>query len=200
MATKAIIVKKGLALLNSPRLILHIALYLVGVGGGNLRLDIAVAAKHHGFSGCRLMELIYLLTFDRTFRNVFYYRIGTWKLLCSWLIPCHNSFVIGKNTIIEGAFLGIHPIGTTINAKYIGSGFVCRNNTVIGVGRGGLTTIGNNVDVGTNSVIIGGIHIGDNVRIGVGSVVVKSIPDNCTVVGNPAHIIKKDGLRIDKDF
>lgn len=31
--------------------------------------------------------------------------------------------------------------------------------------------------------------IGNNVTVGAGSVVVKSIPDNATAVGNPAHVI-----------
>ncbi len=56
--------------------------------------------------------------------------------------------------------------------------------------------IGNNVDIGANVVIIGDIEIGDNVIIGAGSVVVKSIPADCTVVGNPARIReRKETLR-----
>ncbi|CAM4143546.1 serine acetyltransferase [Zobellia nedashkovskayae] len=51
--------------------------------------------------------------------------------------------------------------------------------------------IGNNVDIGSNVCIIGGLHIGDNVKIGSGSVVVRDVPNNCTVVGNPAREIHK---------
>ncbi len=53
----------------------------------------------------------------------------------------------------------------------------------------------NNVFCGPNVVVIGDIVIGNNVVIGPGAVVTKSVPDNCVVVGNPAYIIKQDGIR-----
>lgn len=51
--------------------------------------------------------------------------------------------------------------------------------------------IGNNVEIGANSVIIGDISIGDNVVIGAGSVVTKSIPANSVACGNPAKIMER---------
>ena len=50
--------------------------------------------------------------------------------------------------------------------------------------------IGNNVFVGTNSVILGGVTIGDNVIIGANSVVNKDIPSDCVAVGSPCRPIK----------
>jgi len=32
--------------------------------------------------------------------------------------------------------------------------------------------------------------VGKNVRVGAGAVVVKDVPDNVTMVGNPAHELK----------
>ncbi|SHL40368.1 transferase hexapeptide (six repeat-containing protein) [Chryseobacterium carnipullorum] len=52
-------------------------------------------------------------------------------------------------------------------------------------------TIGNNVFVGTNSVILPGVKIGDNVVIGAGSIVAKDIPSNSIAVGNPCRVIKQ---------
>lgn len=46
--------------------------------------------------------------------------------------------------------------------------------------------------------VFGDITIGDNVTIGPMAVIVKNVPANCTVVGNPARIIRKDGERIDE--
>lgn len=49
-----------------------------------------------------------------------------------------------------------------------------------------------------NSVIIGNIIIGNNVVIGAGSVVTKSVPDNCVVVGNPAYILRGNGIIVNR--
>lgn len=48
--------------------------------------------------------------------------------------------------------------------------------------------------------MIGDITIGNNVVIGAGSVVTKSVPDNCTVVGNPARIIRRDGIKVNESL
>ena len=50
-------------------------------------------------------------------------------------------------------------------------------------------TIGNNVFVGMNAVILSGTTIGDNVIVGAGSIVSGVIPSNVVVAGNPARVI-----------
>src|SRR3989344_7560930 len=50
------------------------------------------------------------------------------------------------------------------------------------------TNIKNNVSIGSNATILGGITIGENAIIGAGAVVTKDIPSNVIVVGNPAKI------------
>lgn len=50
--------------------------------------------------------------------------------------------------------------------------------------------IGNNVFIGSNSVVLPGVQIGNNVVIGAGSIVVKDIPPNSIAVGNPCKAIK----------
>ena len=57
------------------------------------------------------------------------------------------------------------------------------------LGSSGKVTIGNNVFIGMNSLILKGVKIGNNVIIGAGSIVTRDIPDNCVAVGNPAKII-----------
>lgn len=51
-------------------------------------------------------------------------------------------------------------------------------------------SIGNDVWIGGNVTIIGGVHIGNNVIVGAGAVVVNDVPDNCVVGGVPAKVIK----------
>ncbi|MFX1364568.1 MAG: serine O-acetyltransferase [Promethearchaeota archaeon] len=59
-------------------------------------------------------------------------------------------------------------------------------------------TLGNNIVVGTGAKILGPITIGDNVKIGANSVVVKDIPPNSVVVGVPGRIISRNGEKIKK--
>jgi len=55
----------------------------------------------------------------------------------------------------------------------------------------GDVTIGENTFVGANSVIKQGVVIGNNVTIGAGSVILQNVPDDVTIVGNPARIISR---------
>jgi len=57
-------------------------------------------------------------------------------------------------------------------------------------------TIGDNVVISAGAKVLGSIKIGNNVKIGAGSVVLKDVPDNCTVVGVPGRVVKRDGRRV----
>ncbi|MFV0440421.1 MAG: sugar O-acetyltransferase [Lachnospirales bacterium] len=52
-------------------------------------------------------------------------------------------------------------------------------------------TIGDNVWLGGNVVILPDVTIGDNVVVGAGSVVSKDIPSNVIAVGNPCKVIRE---------
>ena len=82
-------------------------------------------------------------------------------------------------------------IGIVISADAkIGEDVTIMQNVTIGMGKA--PVIGDNVFIGANACIIGGIKIGNNVRIGAGAVVVKDVPDNTTVVGQPCRYIEKN--------
>jgi acetyltransferase-like isoleucine patch superfamily enzyme len=51
-------------------------------------------------------------------------------------------------------------------------------------------TIGNNVFIGLNAIILPGVSIGDNCVIGAGSVVTRDVPSNSVTAGVPARVVK----------
>jgi carbonic anhydrase/acetyltransferase-like protein (isoleucine patch superfamily) len=53
----------------------------------------------------------------------------------------------------------------------------------------GKVSIGDNVFIGVNAVILKGVRIGENTIIGAGSVVTHDIPANCVAAGNPCKVI-----------
>lgn len=53
----------------------------------------------------------------------------------------------------------------------------------------GRVTIGNNVFIGAEVVVLPGVTIGNNVIVGANSTVTHDIPDNTVVVGTPAKVI-----------
>ncbi|MBN1688986.1 MAG: serine O-acetyltransferase [Candidatus Omnitrophica bacterium] len=57
-------------------------------------------------------------------------------------------------------------------------------------------TLGNNVVIGAGAKVLGNICLGNYVKVGAGSVVIHSVPDQCTVVGVPAEIVRKEGKKV----
>jgi serine O-acetyltransferase len=111
----------------------------------------------------------------------------------------------------------IHPGATLGRRLFIdhGDGIVIGETAVVGddvllyhqVTLGGTSlsktkrhpTLGNGVLVGMGAKILGNITIGDRCRIGANAVVNKDIPPDCTVVGIPGRIVRRNGERIDAD-
>ena len=60
-------------------------------------------------------------------------------------------------------------------------------------------TLEDNVMVSAGAKILGSFTIGENSKVGAGSVVLGPVPANCTVVGVPGRIVKKDNIRIPRN-
>jgi serine O-acetyltransferase len=138
----------------------------------------------------------------KEFRNIFYHRVSpsVKTYLSLFASPESNLHMTPypKMKVAPGGILFQHPFSTIINANYIGEGCVFRHNTTLGNVNEDLDsvpTLLGNVNVGASCIIVGKITIGKNVIIGAGTVLTKDVPENSVVVGNPARIIKKDGVR-----
>ena len=120
-------------------------------------------------------------------------------------IEIHPAAKIGKNLFID------HGMGVVIGeTSDIGD-----NVTIYhGVTLGGISpseksldqvnvkrhpTIKNNVIIGSGAQVLGPIIVDKNARIGANTVILKNVPENGTMVGNPARNINKD-QKIDSNF
>lgn len=91
-----------------------------------------------------------------------------------WLITLGNNV-----HITDGVKFITHDGGTLLYRKFVPDLEITKP-----------ITIGNDVYIGNNVIILPGITIGNNCVIGAGAIVSHDIPDNSVAVGVPARVIK----------
>jgi serine O-acetyltransferase len=111
-------------------------------------------------------------------------------------VEIHPAAVIGREFFID------HGAGVVIGeTARIGD----RVTLYQGVTLGGTgfqrgkrhPTLGDNVTVGSGAKLLGPIDVGDGAKVGANTVVVEDVPPGATVVGNPGHLVKVEGKRIE---
>lgn len=110
-------------------------------------------------------------------------------------IEIHPGAQIGENFFIDHG-----------NGVIIGETAIVGNNVTLyqGVTLGGTgkehgkrhPTIGDNVMISAGAKVLGSFTIGENSKIGAGSVVLEAVPPNCTVVGVPGRIVKRNNQKL----
>lgn len=88
-----------------------------------------------------------------------------------------SKITIGNNVMLAprvGLYTAGHPIDANVR------------NDMLELGKP--ITIGDDVWIGANVIVLPGVTIGSNVVIGAGSVVNKDIPSNVIAVGNPCKV------------
>lgn len=138
--------------------------------------------------------------FARTLRRVEYFQncrrgpfgrvIGSIYKVHFRLLSIYLGYTIPPNTCGPG--LKLNHWGTIVISPEARIGSNARINVCVNIGlKDGLApTIGDNVYIGPGAKLFGGINIGNNVQIGANAVVNKSFPDNVSVVGVPARIVR----------
>jgi len=109
--------------------------------------------------------------------------IGTNTRIHGTCIHAKGSITIGQNCLIAANCQIIDSNGHLLSMKDPSN----RINTIDEFKE---ITIGNNVWIGANSIILPGVSIGDGSVIAAGSIVTKNIPANCIAGGNPAKLIQ----------
>lgn len=120
--------------------------------------------------GCELGDYSYI----NRYVSITFTRIGKFVSIApnvSIGLPEHNM-VVSTHPFYHDKTLG----GFTVKHRYYD--------------KDDITVIGNDVWIGTHSVILKGVKIGDGAIIGAGSIVTKDVPPYSIVVGNPAKVLK----------
>lgn len=141
---------------------------------------------------------------------VIYHRLAHWLqkhkryFLARWIsniarhatgIEIHPGAQIGNGLLID------HGMGVVIGeTAQIGDNVTIYQGVTLG-GTGKDTgkrhpTIGNNVLIGAGAKVLGPFSVGDNSKIAANSVVLSEVPPNCTCVGAPARIVKRDNEKV----
>ena len=110
-------------------------------------------------------------------------------------IEIHPGAQIGKGFFIDHG-----------NGVIIGETTVIGDNVTLyqGVTLGGTgkehgkrhPTVCDNVMISAGAKVLGSFTIGENSKIGAGSVVLEEVPPNCTVVGVPGRVVKRENKKV----
>lgn len=177
-------------ILNFIRCIPHIIVFYLHNQKPVIREDIKSGLKLFNKNYGDLKGLIFLLSFERAFRNLFYYRVQPFELILN--VICPRLYALRIDACVIGPGLAIsHGFASTIGARSIGKNCTVFQQVTLGAaGRVGFPTILDNVTIYAGAVIIGNITIGNNSVIGANATVFKNVPDNCTVLPGTSKIMQ----------
>ncbi|WP_278452794.1 sugar O-acetyltransferase [Thomasclavelia spiroformis] len=128
------------------------------------------------------------------------YQPDNLELLSPFTCDYGNNIVLGKNVFINSNCYFMDGAKITVGDNvFIGPscGFYTANHPLDyqtrnqGIEQALPISIGNNVWLGGNVIVLPGVKIGDGCVIGAGSVVTKDIEANSVATGIPCNVIKK---------
>lgn len=140
----------------------------------------------------------------RMYRRAHFFYTHNMPFVARWIsqraakktgIEIHPGAKIGRRLVID------HGHGVVIGeTTEIGDDVLIYQGVTLG-GTGKDTgkrhpTIGNNVMISSGAKVLGPFKVGDNSRIAAGAVVLEEVPPDSTVVGVPARVVKRDGVKV----
>lgn len=150
-----------------------------------------------GNEPCHALHYVKILrNFEYTYNNV--HKGVLWKVWHAWnslrwrRLSFKYKIYIGPNMCDEGLHIVHFGGGIIVNAERIGKNFGITTGCVVGNkdSNANRAIIGDNVSLTIGSKVIGKVTIGDNVIVAPNSVVIKDVPDNAVISGVPAIILK----------
>ena len=153
-------------------------------------------AANKGNTRSRIIVLFFRLAQKFSRVNI----LGKFFLLIPYIvyrfvIQIFVGFDVPSQTEIGSGFRVFHCQSIVINPNVIiGKNCTIRHSTTIGNKNegGGVPSIGDSVDIGCHTAILGRIAIADRTVVGAGSVVLSNSLPNSVMAGVPARIIRED--------
>jgi serine O-acetyltransferase len=149
-----------------------------------------------------LSAILKLLGTYPEFRSLYFYRLRRGNAIgvvaslgFRVLFKPQATLYLETPTIEPGLFLQ-HAFSTIVSAKSIGRDCWINQQVTVGFKDGTHgPIIGDNVTINAGAKVLGPIRVGNNVIVGANAVVLKDVPDNCVVVGAPAYIVRRGGVK-----
>lgn len=133
--------------------------------------------------------LLFLLSFCREFRNLFYYRTRPYSFFLNYICRSQSTLFIQTKTIGEGLRI-MHGFATAIGAESIGKNCTIYQQVTIGGTDDGAPIIKDNVQIFAGAIIFGKVTIGNNVTIGANATVYTNVPDNASVLPGSSKVFQ----------
>jgi serine O-acetyltransferase len=168
---------------------------LFGLVASDLR-----AKAEWNYGRVAFVTLVKVILTDGTAAMI-WYRLMQWarrwrlyplELLFNRINTFYCNCIIGRGAEFGPGFVLIHGTGVVINGGVRGGSNVkLEHQVTIGAERRQSPVLGDDVFVGAGAKIIGSVAVGSGAKIGANAVVVHDVPEQATVVGIPARVVRQ---------